>query len=193
MMIPKIVLAITGFIPLYTLMIFTYSYSYLYQTIDNRLKKYLIIIISLILAVNIISIIILILYIKNKEDINVSENSIKFNNIKENKKAHVDYMMTYLLPLMTFNIDSISGFNIIYTNLLIAFFIYVNARGENFSLNLILHLKGFRIYTGKTINGEEKTLLIKKNKFSNIKTNQDKYEFVKLASSNDIYICKKYI
>ncbi|MFY8262963.1 hypothetical protein ACOT7R_08705 [Clostridium perfringens] len=192
-MIPKIVLAITGFIPLYALMIFTYLHSYLYQTIDDRLKKYLIIIISLILVVNIISIIILILYIKNKEDINISENSIKFNNIKENKKAHVDYMMTYLLPLMTFNIDSISGFNIIYTNLLIAFFIYVNARGENFSLNLILYLKGFRIYTGKTINGEEKTLLIKKNKFSNIKTNQDKYEFVKLASSNDIYICKKYI
>ncbi|EPV4647661.1 hypothetical protein QTH22_02440 [Clostridium perfringens] len=192
-MIPKLVLAITGFIPLYALMIFTYLYSYVYQVIDERVKKYLLIVMSIILIVNIISIIILIFYIKDKEDINISEHMISFSDIKENKKAHVDYMMTYLLPLMTFNIDSISGFNILYTNLIIAFFIYVNARGENFSLNLILLLKGFRIYTGKNINGDEKILLIRGKKFSNIKSNQEKCKFVKLAASKDIYICKKYI
>lgn len=192
-MIPKLALSITGFIPLYVLMIFMYLYSYLYQDISYINKKYILIAIGIIFFINIICIIIVLFYIKNKENPTIYENTIQFSNIKENKKAHVDYMMTYLLPLLMFNINSIDGFNILYTNLLIGFFIYMNARGENFSLNIVLGMRGYGIYTGNNINGEEKVLLIKEKKFSNIKANNSKYEFVKLAGSKDIYLCKKYM
>ena len=101
-------------------------------------------------------------------------------------------MMTYLLPLLTFDLDKINGFYIIYTNMLILVFIFMNARAENFNFNILLWIKGYYVYKGNNNAGDEKVLLIKKKKFSNIRSNNERYGFVSFGGSNDIYLCKKY-
>lgn len=191
-MLPKLALSMTSFIPLYSLMIYIYSYVYLYKTIGGITKKYIIIVIVIIITIQFICAIVVNYYIKSKESSTISENEIVFNNINEDKKAYVNYMMTYLLPLLTFNLDTTSGFNIIYTNILIVLFIIMNARAENFNFNVFLWAKGYVIYTGTSIDGSNKVLLIKKKKFSNIRANHTKYKFVSFGGGNDIYLCKKY-
>ena len=122
-----------------------------------------------------------------------TENEIVFSNIKEDKKAHVDYMMTYLLPLLTFDIDKIDKFNIVYTNIFIIIFVILNAKSENLNINILLWVKGYGVYKGINKDGEEKILLIKSKKFSNIRSKHCKYKFVSFGGSNDIYLCKKYL
>ena len=116
-MLPKLALSITSFIPLYSLMIFMYVYQFLYGNMDDTTKKYVVIAIFIIVISQVIFSIIASQYIKDKEDCNNTENEIIFNNIKEDKKAHVNYMMTYLLPLLTFDLEKINGFYIAYTNI----------------------------------------------------------------------------
>lgn len=192
-MLPKLALSIVGFIPLYVLMIFMYGYSYLFECNDKFIKGYIIGAIFIIIGFNILCIGIVNKYIKDKENLSISENEIIFKNIKEDKKAHIDYMMTYLLPLLIFDIDNINGFNILYTNLLIILFIFMNARAENFNFNIILWIKGYRVYKGIDSEENEKTLLIKKRQFSNIRLNHCRYKFVSFGGSNDIYLCRRYI
>ncbi|MBO3303253.1 hypothetical protein JJB75_07925 [Clostridium perfringens] len=191
-MLPKLALSITSFIPLYSLMIFMYIYQFLYGTMDSNTKRYVIIAVAIIVIVQVFFSMIASRYIKEKESSQNTENEIVFKNINEDKKAEINYMMTYLLPLLTFDLDKISGFYIFYTNILILVFIFMNARAENFSFNIFLWIKGYYIYKGNNINGDEKVLLIKKRKFSNIRSNNEKYKFVSFGGSNDIYLCKKY-
>ncbi len=68
----------------------------------------------------------------------------------------------------------------------------MNARAENFNFNIFLAIKGYTVYTGNNINGDEKILLIKKKRFSNIRRNHEKYKFVSFGGSNDIYLCRRY-
>ena len=191
-MLPKLALSITSFIPLYSLMIFMYVYQFLYGNMDDTTKKYVVIAIFIIVISQVIFSIIASQYIKDKEDCNNTENEIIFNNIKEDKKAHVNYMMTYLLPLLTFDLEKINGFYIAYTNIFIIIFIIMNARAENFNFNIFLWMKGYSVYNGNKINGDEKVLLIKKKRFSNIISNHEKYKFVSSGASNDIYLCRRY-
>ena len=191
-MLPKLALSITSFIPLYSLMIFMYVYQFLYGNMDDTTKKYVVIAIFIIVISQVIFSIIASQYIKDKEDCNNTENEIIFNNIKEDKKAHVNYMMTYLLPLLTFDLEKINGFDIAYTNIFIIIFIIMNARAENFNFNIFLWMKGYSVYNGNKINGDEKVLLIKKKRFSNIISNHEKYKFVSFGGSNDIYLCRRY-
>lgn len=191
-MLPKLALSITSFIPLYSLMVFMYIYQFIYGNMDVCTKKYVIIAISIIAIGQMFFSVISSKYIRDKENSGNTENEIKFNNIKEDKKAHVNYMMTYLLPLLTFDLDKINGFYIVYTNILILIFIVMNARAENFNFNIFLGIKGYAVYTGNKLNGDEKVLLIKKRKFSNIRSNHENYRFVSFGGSNDIYLCKRY-
>lgn len=191
-MLPKIALSITSFIPLYSLMIFMYSYVYKYGDVDENRKKYIIISISIIIMLQFICSLIVNSYIKDKESVRCSENEVVFNNIKEDKKASINYMMTYLLPLITFDLDKVNGFYILYTNILIIVFIIMNAKAENFNFNIFLYIKGYSVYIGTNSFDIEKVLLIKKRKYSNIRTNHSKYKFVSFGGSNDIYICKRY-
>ena len=191
-MLPKLALSITSFIPLYLLMIFMYGYQFLYGNIGDTTKKYVLIVVIGIFIVQLFFSIVVSKYIKEKENRNATENEIVFKNIKEDKKAQVNYMMTYLLPLLTFDLDKITGFYIFYTNILILIFIFMNARAENFNFNIFLWFKGYYVYQGNTINGDEKVLLIKKKKFSNIRSINERYKFVSFGGSNDIYLCKKY-
>ena len=154
-MLPKLALSITSFIPLYSLMIFMYVYQFLYGNMDDTTKKYVVIAIFIIVISQVIFSIIASQYIKDKEDCNNTENEIIFNNIKEDKKAHVNYMMTYLLPLLTFDLEKINGFYIAYTNIFIIIFIIMNARAENFNFNIFLWMKGYSVYNGNKINGDE--------------------------------------
>lgn len=191
-MVPKIALSITSFLPLYSLMVTLYLYTYQYQVICANTKKYIIITIIAIVLVQIISTLIVNWYIKNKTSSRVAENEVVFTDMKEDKKVYVDYMMTYLLPLLTTDIQNVDGFYIVYTNVLILIFILMNARAENFNFNILLWIKGYSVYKGMNIDGCEKTLLLKKRKFSNIKANHTRYKFVSFGASNDIYICKRY-
>lgn len=191
-MLPKLALSITSFIPLYSLMGFMYIYQFLYGNMDDTTKKYVIVAISIIVIGQIFFSVIANKYIKDKESSGNTENQIIFHNIKEDKKAHVNYMMTYLLPLLTFDLDKINGFYIVYTNILILIFIVMNARAENFNFNIFLGIKGYAVYTGNKVNGDEKVLLIKKRKFSNIRSSHENYRFVSFGGSNDIYLCKRY-
>lgn len=191
-MLPKLALSITSFIPLYSLMIFMYMYQFLYGTMADNAKKYVIIAITIIVLAQGFFSMISSRYIKEKENIQNTENEIVFSNINEDKKAHVNYMMTYLLPLLMFDLEKINGFYILYTNILILVFIIMNARAENFNFNIFLWIKGYYVYKGNKINGDENVLLIKKKKFSNIRSNHEKYRFVSFGGSNDIYLCKKY-
>ena len=191
-MFPKLALSMTSFIPLYSLMVFMYSYVYLYETIGVNTKKYIVLAIVVIIAIQVISAIVVNCYIKSKESSTISENEIVFNNIEEDKKAYVNYMMTYLLPLLTFDLDKVKGFYILYINILIMLFIVMNARSENFNFNIFLWSRGYSIYKGANIDGIYKILLIKKKKFSNIRANHTEYKFVSFGGSNDIYLCKKY-
>lgn len=191
-MLPKLALSITSFIPLYSLMIFMYMYQFLYGTMNDTTKKYVIIAVLAILIAQVFFSRIASRYIKEKENSDITENTIVFSDINEDKKAQVNYMMTYLLPLLTFDLDKINGFYIFYTNMLILVFIFMNARAENFNFNIFLWIKGYYVYKGNSNNGDEKVLLIKKKKFSNIRSTNEKYEFVSFGGSNDIYLCKKY-
>ncbi|MBU3176501.1 hypothetical protein KPL47_08955 [Clostridium estertheticum] len=191
-MFPKLALSITSFIPLYSLMVFMYLYVYLYGTAGEITKKYIIISIVMIITIQFICSIVVNCYIKSKESSRISENEIIFNNINEDKRAYVNYMMTYLLPLFTFDLDKVKGFYILYTNILIMLFVIMNARAENFNFNVFLWVKGYSIYKGTNIDGYNKILLIKKKKFSNIRSNHTKYKFVSFGGSNDLYLCKKY-
>lgn len=191
-MLLKLALSITSFIPLYSLMIFMYGYQFLYGNIDNSTKKYIVISILMIVIIQLFFSILANNYICSKENTTYIEHEIIFSNIKEDKKAHVNYMMTYLLPLLIFDLDKTNGFYIVYTNIFILIFIIMNARAENFNFNIFLAIKGYSIYTGNNVNGDEKILLIKKKKFSNISRNHEKYKFVSFGSSNDIYLCRKY-
>ncbi|MBF8982593.1 hypothetical protein IZY60_03480 [Lutibacter sp. B2] len=191
-MLPKVALSITSFIPLYSLMLYMYSYVYIYENIGQNTKKYIIFTIAVIITIQFICTIVVNFYIKSKESLTISENEITFNNIKEDKKAYVDYMMTYLLPLLTFDLDKVNGFYILYTNILIMIFIIINARAENFNFNIFLWIKGYSIYKGTNIDVCDKILLIKKKNFSNIRANYTKYKFVSFGGGNDIYLCKKY-
>lgn len=191
-MLPKLALSITSFIPLYSLMIFMYMYQFLYGTMNDTTKKYVIIAVMAISIAQVFFSRIASRYIKEKESSDITENTIVFRDITEDKKAQVNYMMTYLLPLLTFDLDKINGFYIFYTNMLILVFIFMNARAENFNFNIFLWIKGYYVYKGNNNNGDEKVLLIKKKKFSNIRSTNEKYEFVSFGGSNDIYLCKKY-
>lgn len=192
-MLPKLTLSLTSFLPLYLLMIFMYSYVYLYIEQNKHIKNYILCTIAIVLIIQFICIIIVNKYIKSKESLRVTENEIVFSNIKEDKKAHINYMMTYLLPLLTFDIDKVDAFYIVYTNIFIIIFVLLNAKSENLNINILLWLKGYSVYTGTNNEGEEKVLLIKKKKFSNIRTKHDKYKFVSFGGSNDIYLCKRYL
>ncbi|QXE19313.1 hypothetical protein [Clostridium sp. 001] len=191
-MIPELALSVTGFIPLYIMMISMYLYSYLFGTIWETTKKDIIITILIIILIQFISSIVVNCYIKGKESSRISENEITFKNIREDKKAYVNYMMTYLVPLLTFDLDKINGFYILYTNILIIMFVIMNGKAENFNFNIFLWIKGYSVYKGVNIDGCDKVLLIKKKKFSNIKSNHTKYRFVSFGGSNDIYLCKRY-
>lgn len=192
-MLPKLILSLTSFLPLYLLMIFMYSYVYMYIEQNKGIKNYILWAIVIILIIQFISIIIVNKYIKNKESLRYTENEIIFSSIREDKKAHMNYMMTYLLPLLTFDIDKVDKFNIIYTNIFIIVFVLLNAKSENLNINIILWIKGYAVYTGMNNYGEEKILLIKKKKFSNISYLHEKYKFVSFGGSNDIYLCKRYL
>lgn len=192
-MLPKIALSITSFIPLYSLMIIMYSYVYLYgQNVDSNKKIYIIISVISIVIIQVACSLIVNSYIKSKESDRFSENTVAFNNIKEDKKASINYMMTYLLPLITFDLDKVNGFYIVYTNMLIIIFIIMNAKAENFNFNIFLWAKGYSVYAGINSADDKKVLLMKKSKYSNIRSNHSKYQFVSFGGSNDIYICKKY-
>jgi len=191
-MLPKLALSITSFLPLYSLMVFMYSYVYFYENINSDTRRYMSIIIVIILAIQILCTIIVNKYIGSKESSKISENEIVFSNINEDKKAYVNYMMTYIIPLLIFDLDKINAFYLLYTNTLVLVFVFMNAKAENFNFNIFLWIKGYSIYTGTNIDGFEKVLLIKKSKFSNIRSNHAKYKFVSFGASNDIYICKKY-
>lgn len=195
-MLPKLALSITSFMPLYTLMIFMYSYAYRYGTgtenLDENVKNYIKISILTIIVIQFLCSILVNHYIKSKELSRNSENELVFNNIKEDKKASVNYMMTYLLPLLTFELDKVNGFYILYTNVLIILFIIMNARAENFNFNIFLWIKGYSVYIGSNNNQDEKVLLMKKKKYSNIRSNHSQYKFVSFGGSNDIYLCKRY-
>ena len=69
----------------------------------------------------------------------------------------------------------------------------MNARAENFNFNIILWINGYRVYKGIDSEENEKTLLIKKRQFSNIRLNHCRYKFVSFGGSNDIYLCRRYI
>ncbi|CED92990.1 Hypothetical protein CRIB_233 [Romboutsia ilealis] len=192
-MLPKLALSLTGFLPLYLVMIFMYSYVYLCIEQSKNIKNYILCTITIVLIIQIICIIIVNKYIKSKESLRITENEIIFSNIKEDKKAHMDYMMTYLLPLLTFDIDKVDIFYIVYTNIFIIIFVLLNAKSENLNINILLWFKGYSVYTGINNEGEEKVLLIKKKRFYNIRAKHDKYRFVSFGGSNDIYLCKRYI
>lgn len=193
-MLPKLALSITSFMPLYSLMIFMYSYVYITtdETKDPNIKKYIIAAILSIVIIQVICSKVVNYYISIKESSGYSENEIAFNSIREDKKASVNYMMTYLLPLLTFELDKVNGFYILYTNILIIFFIFMNAKAENFNFNIFLWIKGYSVYKGVNSNQSERVLLIKKKRYSNIRANQSRYKFVSFGGSNDIYLCKKY-
>lgn len=191
-MLPKLALSITSFIPLYSLMIFMYMYQFLYGDMDHNTKKYVIITVIIIVILELFFSYVVNKYINGKESESNTENEIIFKNINEDKKAYVNYMMTYLLPLLTFDLDKINGFYILYTNILILVFVFMNAKAENFNFNIFLWIKGYSVYKGNKLNGDEKVLLIKKKKFSNIRKNHDSYRFVSFGGSSDIYLCKRY-
>lgn len=191
-MLPKLALSMTSFLPLYSLMVFMYSYVYFYESICQDTKKYVVIAIAVIVTVQFICTLMVNNYIESKESSRIAENEIVFNNIMEDKKAYVNYMMTYLLPLLAIDLDKVQGFYILYTNMLILVFMFMNARAENFNFNIFLWLKGYAVYKGMNSEGCEKILLIKKKKFSNIRANHSRYKFVSFGGSNDIYLCKKY-
>ena len=192
-MILKLALAIASFIPLYVLMIITYIHQYFYGDISKLDKRYIIITIIIILIVLTTASSLVYTYIYNKESTRLAEVEVIFTEIKEDKKAYVNYMFTYLLPLASLDLDKTSGFYILYINLLILLFVIMNARAENFNFNLILWSKNYYVYTGRNSFGEEKILLMKKKGYSNIRSNHEKFKFVSFDSSNSIYFCKKYI
>lgn len=191
-MIVKLSLSITSFIPLYLFNIFMYLYSFFYINLTNYQRYSILIIVVIILLLELISIIILNLYINNKVSLKVCENQVRFKNIYVDKTAHVNYMLTYLLPLLIYDFDNFNLFYVVLMNIFIMFFIYMNAIADNFNFNIVIWIKGYRIYRGVDINGYERTLLIDKNKFSNIKSINEEYRFVTLAGSSDIYLCKDY-
>ena len=170
-----------------------YSYVYLYIEQNKHIKNYILCTIVIILIIQVVCIIIVNKYIKSKESLGITENEIIFSNIKEDKKAHIDYMMTYLLPLLTFDIDKVDVFYIVYTNIFIIIFVLMNAKSENLNINILLWIKGYSVYKGTNNEGEEKVLLIKKSKFYNIRAKHDKYKFVSFGGGNDIYLCKRYL
>ena len=187
-MLPKLILSIVSFLPLFTIMIITYLYSYFFVN-QNKFTFITIIITFLVCSVSAYKVH---KYIKDKESAEITENEITFIEIKEDKKAHIDYMLTYLLPLLTLDIDKIDLFNILYSNAFIIIFILLNTKSENFNVNILLWIKGYSVYIGKNNYGEEKILLIKRKNFSNLRTNHDKYKFVPFYS-DDIYLCKRYL
>lgn len=192
-MIIKLALSVTSFIPLYIILnIFMYIYSLSNNSITSSQKKYIIIIICLIILLEILFIILINIYIKKKLSSRVHENEIKFKNILQDKKAHINYMMTYLFPLIIYDFEKVNLFYIILMNLFILLFVWMNALADNFNFNIILWLKGYRIYKGVDINGCERVLLILNKEFSNIRLINEEYGFVSLAGSTDIYLCKKY-
>jgi len=62
-MIYKLALSMTSFLPLYSLMIFMYSYVYLYENICPNTKKYILIAVVVITTVQVICILIINRYI----------------------------------------------------------------------------------------------------------------------------------
>lgn len=187
-MLPKLILSVVSFLPLFFIMIISYLYSYCFVEKNN----FILVVIIILFLICIASVLKVLKYIRDKESDEIVENEITFTDIKEDKKAHVDYMLTYLLPLLTFDIDRIDLFNIVYSNIFIAVFVWLNARSENFNINILLWLKGYSVYIGKNNCGEEKTLLIKNKRFSNLRKNHSKYRFVSFGS-NDIYLCRRYL
>jgi len=141
---------------------------------------------SIISLLEIINIIFINKHIKQKTSKKYTEIIITCNNINQDKKAHIDYLITYLLPLLSFDINNINIFNLSYINILII----INAISENYNFNLLLYCKKYRIYTGTTKSRKTKTLLIKKNDYTNIESYQKNLQFVSFGKSNDIYINK---
>lgn len=191
-MISKLPLSITGFIPLYILLALQYVHQLFNPNLDLNAKINLKYAIGTIVLIEIISFFMISKYISKKESAKRSENIIKMSNIKIDKKAHIDYMITYLLPLLTFNSDKADKFSILYANALILIFVIMNARSENFNFNIVLYMKGYSVYKGINENGDEKTLLIKHKKFPNKIKEQCNLGFVSFAESKDVYLCKKY-
>ena len=82
-------------------------------------------------------------------------------------------------------------FNIIITNVLLLIFICINAKAENFEFNIVLIHKKYKIFVGETLDGTQRTILMKKNDYTNLKENQEKYRFVRFCE--DVYILKSII
>lgn len=188
----KLALSVTSFVPLYALVSFMYIYILNDTETDDSVKKILKLVLMILIAITLLSCFIVNKYIKSKLSERIAENTVSFNNIREDKKASINYMLTYILPLLSFNSDNVTSFYVIYSNLLILLFIIMNAKAENFFFNIILEMKGYIVCTGSNKNGDTKTLLLKRKKYSNISQNSQVFKFVSFGASNDIFICKDY-
>lgn len=189
-MLIKFALSMGSFIPLHILMFIMYIYQIMCNDLDNITKYFIVGIIIIIILIIFICCQITKYFINTKLSNNISNNEIELTKIQPDKKVYIDYMVTYLLPLFSLNME-MDIFNLIFTNILILTLICINAKAENFNLNIVLMLKKYEIFTGETKCGDIKCILMKKEDFSNLDYNNKCYRFVNLKGN--IYIFKRYI
>ena len=92
-------LSIGSFVPVYIILLITYGYN-IYNFDISNIGKFLII----VFVLGFIFIIVTIFtnyYVKKLWKKNSGHNERKWKNIKPNKKAYLDYMLIYFLPLIS--------------------------------------------------------------------------------------------
>lgn len=108
--------------------------------------------------------------------------SKKFNEITASDFDHLTFLSTYILPLITFNLNEVRSFIIVLVLLFMIGTIYI--KSNLYYLNPTLLLFGYRIYKAKTDN-KFVVLIIK----GNVSKMSEKMHYKDLG--NNIYLIKK--
>ncbi len=105
----------------------------------------------------------------------------KFTEVTSSNFDHLTFLSTYIIPLITFNLNDPRSFFVVIVLLLMIGLIYV--KSNLYYLNPTLLLFGYKIYRAK--NDQEEVVLIAKR---NISEMRDQLQYKNL--DNNIYLIK---
>lgn len=127
-------------------------------------------------------------YLDYKKDIKRNNGIYKFEKIKQDKKLSVDFLLVNIIPFVDLEIFEYIGIQKFISKLILILIMFIiTTYSQNFSFNILLFFKGYRIYREES---KEKILLMKKSEYGNKKEYQEKLVFEEIDNT-EIYILKE--
>ena len=128
-------------------------------------------------------------YVQFKSDTSRNQGLKQFENIYQDRKIGVEFIIANLIPLMSMELFVKIELTTFFNNIvmLVVLLIIVN-HAQSFAFNPYLYALGYRIY--KTKDDDEAVLLIKKSDFGTKRDYQAQFKFEEFDNSK-IYVLKQ--